>query len=183
MPSRFLTQALGQAGHIHELIKQSAEELCSVNTDIQHELANGNLIPGIKNAFDTNTAVIRKLLAAAEEQAAVNQTLQNEIRDRTMVEYQLNAAVEQEDGFRNAALHDPLTGLPNRVLFKDRLQHGIAQATRHRWILAVMFVDLDNFKTHQRYVWASARRCCSADRCNAAQAQYAQRRHSQSLWR
>jgi diguanylate cyclase (GGDEF)-like protein len=33
------------------------------------------------------------------------------------------------------------------VLFNDRLQHGIAQAKRHRRILAVMFVDLDNFKT------------------------------------
>jgi diguanylate cyclase (GGDEF)-like protein len=40
-----------------------------------------------------------------------------------------------------------LTGLPNRMLFKDRLEHGIAQAKRHRWILAVMFVDLDNFKS------------------------------------
>jgi diguanylate cyclase (GGDEF)-like protein len=33
------------------------------------------------------------------------------------------------------------------MLFKDRLEHGIAQARRHRWILAVMFVDLDNFKS------------------------------------
>jgi diguanylate cyclase (GGDEF)-like protein len=147
VPSRFLSHALGQSGHIHELIKQSAKELCSVNTGIQHELANRDLLPGIKIAFDTNEAVIRKLLEAAEEQVAVNQTLQNVIRDRTMVDHQLNAAVEQEEGSRNAALHDNLTGLPNRVLFKDRLQHGIAQATRHRWMLAVMFVDLDNFKT------------------------------------
>jgi diguanylate cyclase (GGDEF)-like protein len=44
-------------------------------------------------------------------------------------------------------LHDQLTGLPNRMLFRDRLEHGIAQAKRHRWNLAVMFVDLDNFKS------------------------------------
>jgi diguanylate cyclase (GGDEF)-like protein len=48
---------------------------------------------------------------------------------------------------RNAALHDVLTGLPNRALFIDRLEHGIAQAKRHGWTLAVMFVDLDDFKT------------------------------------
>src|SRR6202044_2544115 len=69
------------------------------------------------------------------------------IRDRTLVDHQLAAAVEQVEGSRNAALHDSLTGLPNRVLFNDRLEHGIAQAKRHRWILAVMFVDLDNFKS------------------------------------
>ena len=63
------------------------------------------------------------------------------------IDHQLAAALEQEEGARSASLHDHLTGLPNRVLFKDRLEHGIAQAKRHRWILAVMFVDLDNFKT------------------------------------
>jgi diguanylate cyclase len=40
-----------------------------------------------------------------------------------------------------------LTGLPNRALFNDRLEHGIAQAKRHSGILAVMFVDLDKFKS------------------------------------
>ena len=64
-----------------------------------------------------------------------------------MVDHQLAAAVEQEEGSRNAGLHDPLTGLPNRVLLNDRLEHGLALATRHRWILAVMFLDLDNFKS------------------------------------
>jgi diguanylate cyclase (GGDEF)-like protein len=39
-----------------------------------------------------------------------------------------------------------LTGLPNRALFNDRLDHGIAQAKRHCGTLAVMFVDLDKFK-------------------------------------
>ena len=43
-------------------------------------------------------------------------------------------------------LTDPSTGLSNRVLFYDRLEHGIAQATRQGWMLAVMFVDLNEFK-------------------------------------
>ena len=45
------------------------------------------------------------------------------------------------------ALHDPLTGLPNRQLFDDRLRQAISLAERHGWMLAVMFLDLDNFKT------------------------------------
>ena len=45
------------------------------------------------------------------------------------------------------ALHDSLTGLPNRELFDDRLTHAIALADRHDWTLAVMFLDLDQFKS------------------------------------
>lgn len=44
------------------------------------------------------------------------------------------------------AHHDPLTGLPNRMLFADRLAQGLARARRERQQLAVMFVDLDRFK-------------------------------------
>jgi diguanylate cyclase (GGDEF)-like protein len=63
-----------------------------------------------------------------------------------MVEHQLAAAIEQEEASRHAAFHDVLTGLPNRALFNNRLEHGFAQARRHGWTLAVMFVDLDDFK-------------------------------------
>jgi diguanylate cyclase (GGDEF)-like protein len=44
-------------------------------------------------------------------------------------------------------LQDPLTGLPNRALFNDRLERGLVQAQQHGWRLALMFVDLDDFKT------------------------------------
>jgi diguanylate cyclase (GGDEF)-like protein/PAS domain S-box-containing protein len=51
-----------------------------------------------------------------------------------------------EDRMRHDALHDPLTGLANRTLLYDRLQHALAQAERENGDTGVLFVDLDNFK-------------------------------------
>jgi diguanylate cyclase (GGDEF)-like protein/PAS domain S-box-containing protein len=51
-----------------------------------------------------------------------------------------------DERMRTLAYHDPLTGLPNRLLFQDRLQLAVAQAHRARDRLAVLFADLDGFK-------------------------------------
>jgi diguanylate cyclase (GGDEF)-like protein/PAS domain S-box-containing protein len=51
-----------------------------------------------------------------------------------------------EGKLEQQVLHDSLTGLPNRVLFSDRLQHALDHAHRRNSEVAVMFMDLDNFK-------------------------------------
>lgn len=51
-----------------------------------------------------------------------------------------------EEKLSYLARYDSLTGLPNRNLFSDRLQHAIALARRHEHKIAVMFIDLDGFK-------------------------------------
>lgn len=51
-----------------------------------------------------------------------------------------------EQKLSEMATHDPLTGLPNRILFDDRLNMGLAQAQRNGSRLAVMMLDLDWFK-------------------------------------
>ncbi len=52
-----------------------------------------------------------------------------------------------EQRVAHMAHHDALTGLPNRVLLRDRIQQAIAQAHRNGTQLAVLFLDLDRFKT------------------------------------
>jgi diguanylate cyclase (GGDEF)-like protein/PAS domain S-box-containing protein len=53
---------------------------------------------------------------------------------------------DSEEQLRQLAHYDNLTGLPNRVLFLDRLQQALSQARRNHWTMAVMFLDLDRFK-------------------------------------
>ncbi len=52
----------------------------------------------------------------------------------------------QEERLAYLAMHDSLTDLPNRILFKDRLNLALAQAQRKRQMLAVLYADLDEFK-------------------------------------
>ena len=54
---------------------------------------------------------------------------------------------EQQALLRHLAFHDPLTQLANRTLFRDRIEHAIARSSRHPHRLAVIFLDLDDFKT------------------------------------
>ncbi|NRR28815.1 EAL domain-containing protein [Oxalobacteraceae bacterium] len=53
---------------------------------------------------------------------------------------------ESQEKLDHLAHHDPLTALPNRLLFHDRLQHAIQRATRDTEQLALLFIDLDRFK-------------------------------------
>ncbi|OFZ87047.1 MAG: hypothetical protein A3F74_11395 [Betaproteobacteria bacterium RIFCSPLOWO2_12_FULL_62_58] len=60
---------------------------------------------------------------------------------------QFIARVEAEQNLQFVATHDALTSLPNRTMFSDRLSQALAQAQRYNRRLALLFVDLDGFKT------------------------------------
>jgi diguanylate cyclase (GGDEF)-like protein len=53
---------------------------------------------------------------------------------------------ELQKQLEHQATHDVLTGLPNRALLMDRLEHAIERASRGRVMIAVLFIDLDGFK-------------------------------------
>jgi diguanylate cyclase (GGDEF)-like protein/PAS domain S-box-containing protein len=74
---------------------------------------------------------------------------EDEVAFLTAIARLIVVAVERdrkEQATRHAALHDPLTGLPNRVLALDRLAHALARRQRERIDVAVFVLDLDRFK-------------------------------------
>ena len=58
----------------------------------------------------------------------------------------ISAQKAVEQALTHAAHHDPLTGLPNRALFEDRLQEAIQRCVRHHSPLALCYLDIDHFK-------------------------------------
>jgi diguanylate cyclase (GGDEF)-like protein len=64
-----------------------------------------------------------------------------------IVHTDITADQEREHQLQQRAFHDPLTGLPNRTLLTDRLEHAVAGAARAPRSLAVLFIDLVAFKS------------------------------------
>lgn len=71
------------------------------------------------------------------ELASANEKLQHEINERK----------KAQDKLTHMATHDALTGLPNRSLFSEHLEIALNKAKRHDRKLALLFLDLDGFKT------------------------------------
>ena len=76
--------------------------------------------------------------------AIVRQTQQ--LRDRDSLLAAERAVADGQAKLQHLAHHDPLTGLPNRTLLRDRVTQALAIASRRQAMVALMFIDLDQFK-------------------------------------
>ncbi len=141
-----LATVLQEARQVHQLVAQCSNELADVNAELKLNIDAREPATAVQRSLQKNEAVADKVAVVAEKIGVVETGLKGQIRDRRMVDHQFAAAVEQEAAARHLALHDELTGLPNRALLTDRLEHELNQAKRHGWRTAVMFIDLDGFK-------------------------------------
>lgn len=142
---------------INVTIKKAATDLTLVN-DV---LDQGNVpVEMMEQALTQNKDVEQKIDSAADDLKGVNSQLSKEIAGRKGLESELadmktdladvrddlsEAQAEAATANKNALL-DALTGLPNRTAFKQGLERGVMQAKRHDWKLAVLFIDVDDFK-------------------------------------
>lgn len=101
------------------------------------------MVVGILVFVSVRLLPFRALLQAGASLEASQQALQSEIASK---EHALRQAEELGQAMRHLALHDPLTGLPNRTLLQDRLTQTLLQARRNEQSVVLLTVDLSGFK-------------------------------------
>ncbi len=81
------------------------------------------------------------------ERDSLPQMIEGRVVGRVWSFRDMTEQVRLQNELSHQAFHDPLTGLANQALFRDRLSIATARLTRHGGQLAVLFIDLDDFKT------------------------------------
>jgi diguanylate cyclase (GGDEF)-like protein len=156
-----LKHVLDQSEEIQESVKDAADQLSSVNLVLKQEDKDNLPVQSIKEVVTQNEKIEQKLVKAADDLHQVNAELAKAVAERIEIESELvdkrnnlsevhaalSKAQSQEEDAIYIGLHDALTGLPNRLLFEQRLDYGLIQAKRHGWKLAILFIDLDKFKS------------------------------------
>ncbi len=142
-----LAKALSQTQQVKNTLEVCAEELTSVNSVLKEELVEHLTLDEIQDALTKSEDIEDKVQECAEDLHSVNVALAEEIAERKKLEEKLLDAKAQEEKNRYLAYHDVTTGLANRALLNDRLAQAMAQAERHARSFAVLFIDLDQFKS------------------------------------
>lgn len=155
-----LEAALDQNHEVKAKVEACAVDLASANQLAKAQIASGATMLPAKQALDDGVAVERQVQEVAADLQQVSANLLQGVSEVQQVEKALSrsrrallrsraelvTSINAERAASWRAMHDGTTGLPNRSLLNDRLAQAIAGAERHGWTLAVMFLDLDQFK-------------------------------------
>ncbi|NUN66510.1 diguanylate cyclase [Pseudanabaena biceps] len=151
---------LDQSEEIKKDVKEAASQIGSVNAVLDDKETAQSSTMSIEEVIAQNKRAQQKVAKAAEDLHHVNTELAKQVAERIDIESELEktrsdlfelrtdlsrSRAKEKDTLR-IALHDALTGLPNRLMLEQRLEYGLLQASRHDWKLAILFIDLDKFK-------------------------------------
>jgi diguanylate cyclase (GGDEF)-like protein/PAS domain S-box-containing protein len=135
-----------------EAVGRSFEDVFRIVDGTTGESAQNPLALAIQEnktvVLTPNCVLIRRdgARAAIEDSAAPIHNRRGQVTGAVVVFHDVSASRAMTLRMSYLAQHDSLTDLPNRVLMRDRLVEAIVLSTRHRRILAVLFLDLDRFK-------------------------------------
>ena len=119
--------------------------LISVGLGLAISLSIGILVRRLFLKIETARAVLEcRVKERTADLAKANDVLQKEVAER---ERAMEALRASEEHLAHQAFHDTLTRLPNRALFVDRLRRSLARSTWRGRLVAVLFLDLNDFKT------------------------------------
>ena len=155
-----LEVALDQSHEVKAKVEACAADLATANGLVKDRITEGETVLLAAKALENSVAVEVQVQECADDLQQVTDNLAQGVAKVKEVEQALNrsheALAQSETALATSreaervasrrAMHDQKTGLPNRTLFDDRLAQAIAGAERHGWTLAVMFLDLDQFK-------------------------------------
>jgi diguanylate cyclase (GGDEF)-like protein len=102
--------------------------------------------PAVVGAVAMGGAVTLIFVVFRRFAAQIRESLQDASAGQERLETDLAAAEEAKEEYRSLAYHDGLTGLPNRTLFHDRLGLAITHSSRAQGRLALLYLDIDDFK-------------------------------------
>jgi len=112
---------------------------------------NGMAEALINRSEELNAYLSKDLETRTRELERTNVDLSREVDERKRAEEGLARALEAEreleEQLRHQAFHDPLTNLANRARLSERLEHALERAAHHGGGLAILFMDIDDFKS------------------------------------
>ncbi|HUD28208.1 MAG TPA: diguanylate cyclase, partial [Novosphingobium sp.] len=162
-PREISVEQAGSQAEALEMIRRPETHFDIVFLDFGLRDGDGrDLLPAIRGEIDPDCPIIA-VTGNADEQIAADSMksgMTEYLTKRSLSPERVAASVEegmawrqyrqdlrrQEEDLTHRSLHDPLTDLPNRTLFSDRLEQACARARRSGDPFAVVMIDLDRFK-------------------------------------
>ena len=125
-------------------LKKAATSISNFEFDEELEIPGNNELTELADTFNQMRLTLKEAVVSREntlkQMEDLNSSLEDRVSERTLALEELNTQITHQ------AMHDSLTGLPNRALIIDRLNQAIEYANRNNTRLAVFILDLNNFK-------------------------------------